>query len=94
MTNLRLAPVGLLALPWRDVDLFRVRGDEQDRVTTHLATDYELLANAMFCLDDFTAKNGGTRFVPGSCTWAPHRWPERHEIVSAIAPRGVRRQRP
>ncbi len=60
----------------------------RDNAMHWVATDYELLVNAMFCLDDFTAENGATRFVPGSRHWQAHRWPEREEIVSAIAPRG------
>lgn len=51
-------------------------------------TGYELLTNTMFCLDDFTRENGGTWFVPGSCHWAPDRWPQPHEIVAAEAPAG------
>ena len=60
----------------------------RDRDMHWVATDYEVLVNVMFCLDDFSLENGGTRFVPGSCKWDPGRWPERHEIVSAMAPRG------
>lgn len=50
--------------------------------------DFELMVNVMFCLDDFTAANGGTWFVPGSCDWARDRWPQPHEIVAAEAPAG------
>jgi ectoine hydroxylase-related dioxygenase (phytanoyl-CoA dioxygenase family) len=49
---------------------------------------YELLVNAMFCLDDFTFENGGTRFVPGSCAWELDRWPEPHDIAAAEAKAG------
>lgn len=50
--------------------------------------DFELMVNVMFCLDDFTAANGGTWFVPGSCDWARDRWPMAHEIVAAEAEAG------
>jgi hypothetical protein len=50
---------------------------------------HELLVNALYCLDDFTAQNGGTRFVPGSSYWEDaERWPEPHEIVQAEAKAG------
>jgi len=49
---------------------------------------YEVLVNALFCIDDFTPENGATRFVPGSCDWDLERWPEPHEIVEAEAKAG------
>jgi ectoine hydroxylase-related dioxygenase (phytanoyl-CoA dioxygenase family) len=54
-----------------------------------VAPGHELLVNALYCLDDFTVDNGATRFVPGSCTWHPERWPEPHEIVQAEAKAGA-----
>ena len=54
-----------------------------------LSAGHELLVNALYCLDDFTAENGGTRFVPGSCHWDAERWPEPHEIVQAEAKAGA-----
>ncbi|MEQ1707137.1 MAG: phytanoyl-CoA dioxygenase family protein [Terricaulis sp.] len=60
----------------RDQDLFWVK------------PGYELLVNALYCIDDFTLENGATRFVPGSCDWDGERWPEPHEITQAEAKAG------
>lgn len=49
---------------------------------------YEVLVNALYCIDDFTVANGATRFVPGSCSWDLDRWPAPHEIVQAEAKAG------
>lgn len=49
---------------------------------------YEVLVNALYCIDDFTVENGATRFVPGSCHWDLGRWPDAHEIVQAEAKAG------
>lgn len=49
---------------------------------------FEVLVNALYCIDDFTLTNGATRFVPGSCNWDLDRWPDEHEIVQAEAKAG------
>lgn len=52
------------------------------------ARDFELMANVMWALDDFTIENGATLLAPGSHRWSRERWPEPHEVVAAVAPRG------
>jgi ectoine hydroxylase-related dioxygenase (phytanoyl-CoA dioxygenase family) len=49
---------------------------------------FEVLVNALYCIDDFTLANGATRFVPGSCHWDLERWPDEREIVQAEAKAG------
>ncbi len=66
----------------RDQDLFWVRHWPAWK------PGFEVLVNALFCIDDFTLENGATRFVPGSCDWDLERWPEAHEIVQAEARAG------
>jgi ectoine hydroxylase-related dioxygenase (phytanoyl-CoA dioxygenase family) len=46
-----------------------------------------LVLTAALALDDFTADNGATRVVPGSCAWAPSREPtaENVHVVSMAA---------
>jgi ectoine hydroxylase-related dioxygenase (phytanoyl-CoA dioxygenase family) len=66
----------------RDQDLFWVRRWPAWR------PGFEVLVNALYCIDDFTIENGATRFVPGSCRWDLGRWPEPHEIVQAEAKAG------
>lgn len=53
----------------------------------HANTD--LMINAMWTLDPFTATNGATRIVPGSHRWERRRQPEAHEITIAEAPAGA-----
>lgn len=67
----------------RDQDLFWVKHWPAWR------QGYEVLVNALFCIDDFTRENGATRFVPGSCGWDLERWPQDHEIVQAEAKAGA-----
>lgn len=50
--------------------------------------DFEVMANAMWCLDDFTEANGATLVAPGSHRWARDRVTETHELVPATAPAG------
>ncbi len=52
------------------------------------AHDFELMANAMWALDDFTIENGATRLVPGSHTWARDRAPCPGEAAPATARAG------
>lgn len=66
----------------RDQDLFWVKHWPGWR------SGFEVLVNALFCIDDFTLENGATRFVPGSCGWHLDRWPEAHEIAQATAKAG------
>lgn len=48
----------------------------------------ERMANVIWALDDFTASNGATRFIPGSHLWDRKRAPQPGEAVSAAAPAG------
>jgi ectoine hydroxylase-related dioxygenase (phytanoyl-CoA dioxygenase family) len=50
---------------------------------------FELMANIMWALDDFTIENGATRLAPGSHLW-PREEVEQYEdgVVSAVAPAG------
>ncbi len=48
----------------------------------------EIMANAMWALDDFTAENGATRLIPGSHRWPRDREPQPGEAVAATAPAG------
>jgi hypothetical protein len=52
------------------------------------AHDFELMINAMWTLDDFTAENGATRLIRGSHLWSRAREPQPGETVQAIAPAG------
>ncbi|MBT9444812.1 MAG: phytanoyl-CoA dioxygenase family protein [Hyphomonadaceae bacterium] len=49
----------------------------------------ELMINAMWTLDAFTAANGATMVAPGSHCWERHRISEPDEIVTAAAPAGA-----
>ena len=48
----------------------------------------EIMANAMWALDDFTVENGATRLIPGSHLWPRDREPQPGEAVAAVAPAG------
>ncbi len=47
-----------------------------------------LVVTAAIALDDFTAANGGTQVVPGSCLWPTDRKPEENEVVRSEARAG------
>jgi hypothetical protein len=49
---------------------------------------FELMTNAMWALDDFTAENGATRLIPGSHLWPRDREPQPGVAISAEAPKG------
>jgi ectoine hydroxylase-related dioxygenase (phytanoyl-CoA dioxygenase family) len=42
-----------------------------------------VVVNTMWPLDEFTARNGATRFIPGSHRWAPGRQPAAEDPVQA-----------
>jgi ectoine hydroxylase-related dioxygenase (phytanoyl-CoA dioxygenase family) len=49
----------------------------------------EVVLNTMWAFDDFTAANGGTRFVPGSHRWGPGRHPsDADDVVEVEMPAG------
>lgn len=49
----------------------------------------EVVVNTMWAIDDFTAENGGTCFVPGSHRWEPGRLPSADdEVVQIEMPAG------
>jgi ectoine hydroxylase-related dioxygenase (phytanoyl-CoA dioxygenase family) len=55
---------------------------------------FEIMANAIVAIDDFTAENGATRLIPGSHRWDRAREPAPGEAAgganrSAVARRGV-----
>ena len=52
------------------------------------ANTTEIMANAMWVLDDFTVENGATRVIPGSHRWPRDRDPQPGEAMSATAPAG------
>jgi N-acyl-L-homoserine lactone synthetase len=60
----------------------------RDQMLYPFTPDFELLVNIMWCIDDFTCKNGATHFVPGSCNWDLQRWPTPAEVVQAEAKAG------
>lgn len=52
------------------------------------AHDFEIMANALWMLDDFTPQNGATRLIPGSHCWQRDREPQPGEALPAIGPAG------
>ena len=44
----------------------------------------EVVVNTMWALDEFTAANGGTRFVPGSHRWEPGRRPTTADPIEQL----------
>jgi hypothetical protein len=49
---------------------------------------FEIMANAMWAIDDFTEENGATRLIPGSHLWPRDRQPQPGEALPAVAPAG------
>lgn len=49
---------------------------------------FEIMANVMVALDDFTTENGATRLIPGSHLWDRSRVPVAGEALPATAPAG------
>lgn len=49
----------------------------------------EVVVNTMWAFDDFSVANGATRFVEGSHTWEPGRWPtDEDPVLDAEMPAG------
>lgn len=49
---------------------------------------YEIMANVMWALDDFTEENGATRVILGSHLWSKDRAPVPGEAIPVTAPAG------
>jgi len=49
---------------------------------------FDVMANAMWAIDDFTQENGATRLVPGSHRWPRDRAPQPGDAITAEAPAG------
>jgi ectoine hydroxylase-related dioxygenase (phytanoyl-CoA dioxygenase family) len=67
------------------------QGDQpfhRDDTVFPFAHDFELIVNAMWPIDRFTATNGATRIVPRSQLWERTRRPHEHEALSALAEPG------
>lgn len=60
----------------------------RDEVMFPFAHDFEVMVNVMWALDPWTERNGATRIVPRSGAWERTRVPQKHEVLSAIAPAG------
>ena len=60
-----------------------------DDVVSHLPRPRPpLTAATMIVLDDYTARNGATRVIPGSHLWDSERLGEESEAVPVVCPRG------
>jgi ectoine hydroxylase-related dioxygenase (phytanoyl-CoA dioxygenase family) len=53
------------------------------------AEPYEVEVASIVALTDFTIDNGATLVVPGSHRWPLDRVPARHEVFSAVMPKGA-----
>lgn len=60
----------------------------RDEALWPVSLPYEIMANVMWTLDEFTRENGATRVVPGSHHWDRARAPQLGESVSVEAPAG------
>ena len=60
----------------------------RDEILWPWRPDFEVMANVMWALDDFTDDNGATRLVVGSHRWPRERRPIPEEIAAACAPAG------
>ena len=65
------APVGIRIGPGESAQVLH-----RDDAVYPLPRDFPpVVVNTMWPLDEFTARNGATRFIPGSHRWAPDRTP-------------------
>lgn len=60
----------------------------RDEALWPVTLPYEIMANVMWVLDDFTRENGATRAIPGSHRWDRARIPKLGESVPLVAPAG------
>jgi ectoine hydroxylase-related dioxygenase (phytanoyl-CoA dioxygenase family) len=71
------APVGIRIGPGETAQVLH----RDDSVYPLPAAGPPVVVNTMWPLDEFTARNGATRFIPGSHRWAPGRRPSPEDAV-------------